>query len=102
MRRAALTLATLIPLLSSGCHQTSPTSPGTPTVPASPFDSMSLAEMNARYDKLHAKYLNDCLYGTPEHVAANQSLCAQERESNAPLGNAIIAREQKEALKQNR
>jgi hypothetical protein len=98
MRRAALTLTTLTFLLSTGCRQTPPK---TPAAPASPFDGMSLAEMNARYDKLRAINLNDCLYGTPEHVRANQQMCVKERADMAPLGNAIVAREQQEAQQRN-
>ena len=54
-----------------------------------------LKKLEAEYAPLQAKYNQDCLSGSPEHIAANRSLCEEERKNTAELDQRIaILRQQ--------
>ena len=48
-----------------------------------------LKKLEAEYAPLQAQYNKDCLSGSPEHIAANQSICADERKKTADLDQRI-------------
>ncbi len=48
-----------------------------------------LKQLEAEYAPLQAQYDKDCLSGSPEHIAANQSLCEDERKKTADLDQRI-------------
>lgn len=93
MRRAiSVFLASLCALSFMGCHQ-KPTAPP----PPAGYSGQSLEQLEAEYKKLHLQYVDDCINGTQEKIAANRSLCASEREKMTPLGNYLAAAEQNHA-----
>jgi hypothetical protein len=54
-----------------------------------------LKKLEAEYAPLQAQYNKDCLSGSPEHIAANRSLCEDERKKTADLDQRIaILRQQ--------
>jgi hypothetical protein len=54
-----------------------------------------LKKLEAEYAPLQAQYNKDCLSGSPEHIAANRSLCEDERKRTADLDQKIaILRQQ--------
>jgi hypothetical protein len=54
-----------------------------------------LRKLEAEYAPLQAQYNKDCLSGSPEHIAANRSLCEDERKKTADLDQRIaILRQQ--------
>jgi hypothetical protein len=48
-----------------------------------------LKKLEAEYAPLQAQYNKDCLSGSPEHIAANRSLCEDERKKTADLDQRI-------------
>ena len=48
-----------------------------------------LKKLEAEYAPLQAKYDKDCLSASPEHIAANRSVCEDEREKTADLDQRI-------------
>ena len=48
-----------------------------------------LKKLEAEYAPLQAKYNQDCLSGSPEHIAANRSICEDERKKTADLDQRI-------------
>ena len=48
-----------------------------------------LQKLEAEYAPLQAQYNKDCLSGSPEHVAANRSICENERKKTADLDQRI-------------
>ena len=82
-------LLTLIAIALTGCHSSQPS-------PVTPGNGRSLAEMEAEYARLRLDQ-KKCLDAPPEQVKANQAICEQERQSMAPLGNAIVQAEQEAA-----
>ena len=48
-----------------------------------------LKKLEAEYAPLQAQYNRDCLSGSPEHIAANRSLCEDERKKSADLDQRI-------------
>ena len=53
-----------------------------------------LKKLEAEYAPLQAKYNQDCLSGSPEHIAANRSLCEEERKNTAALDQRIAILQQ--------
>lgn len=53
-----------------------------------------LKKLQAEYAPLQAQYNSDCLSGSPEHIAANRELCAQERSKTAALDQRIAILQQ--------
>lgn len=53
-----------------------------------------LKKLEAEYAHLQAKYNQDCLSGSPEHIAANRSLCEDERKNTAALDQRIAILQQ--------
>ena len=54
-----------------------------------------LKRLEAQYAPLEAQYNKDCLSGSPEHIAANRSICEDERKKTADLDQRIaILRQQ--------
>ena len=53
-----------------------------------------LKKLEAEYAPLQAKYNQDCLSGSPEHIAANRSLCEDERKNTAALDQRIAILQQ--------
>ena len=82
----------LIAISLAGCHSKS-SSLATPSA----TNGRSLAEMEAEYARLRDAHQKKCLTAPPEQIKANQAICEQERQSMAPLGNAIIKAEQEAA-----
>jgi hypothetical protein len=87
----------LIALTLAGCRSSQPiaATPG-------PTSGRSLAEMEAEYARLREAHQKKCLSAPPEQVKANQAICEQERQSMAPLGNAIIKAEQEAAQRKTK
>jgi hypothetical protein len=54
-----------------------------------------LKKLEAAYAPLQAKYNKDCLSGSPDHIAANRSLCEDERKQTTDLDQRIAALRQK-------
>ena len=48
-----------------------------------------LKKLEAEYAPLQAQYNQDCLSGSPEHIAANRSICEDERKKTADLDQRI-------------
>jgi valyl-tRNA synthetase len=48
-----------------------------------------LKKLEAEYAPLQAQYNKDCLSGSPEHIAANRSICEDERKKTADLDQRI-------------
>ena len=48
-----------------------------------------LKKLEAEYAPLQAQYNKDCLTGSPEHIAANRSICEDERKKTADLDQRI-------------
>ena len=48
-----------------------------------------LKKLEAEYAPLEAQYNKDCLSGSPQHVAANRTLCEDERKKTADLDQRI-------------
>jgi hypothetical protein len=48
-----------------------------------------LKRLEAEYAPLEAQYNKDCLSGSPEHIAANRSICENERKNTADLDQRI-------------
>ena len=48
-----------------------------------------LNKLEAEYAPLQAQYNRDCLSGSPEHIAANRSICEDERKKTADLDQRI-------------
>lgn len=48
-----------------------------------------LKKLEAQYAPVEAQYTNDCLSGSPEHIAANRSICEAERKKTADLDQRI-------------
>lgn len=48
-----------------------------------------LKKLEAEYAPLRAQYNKDCLTGSPEHIAANRSICEDERKKTADLDQRI-------------
>jgi hypothetical protein len=48
-----------------------------------------LKKLEAEYAPLQERYNQDCLTGSPDHIAANRSLCEQERKQTADLDQRI-------------
>ena len=48
-----------------------------------------LKKLEAEYAPLQERYTHDCLTGSPDHIAANRSLCEQERKQTADLDQRI-------------
>lgn len=48
-----------------------------------------LKKLEAEYAPLQAQYNKDCLSGSPEHIAANRSICEDERNKTADLDQRI-------------
>ena len=48
-----------------------------------------LKKLEAEYAPLEAQYNKDCLSGSPEHIAANRSICENERKKTADLDQRI-------------
>ncbi|MGH9772876.1 MAG: hypothetical protein ACRD4Q_14460 [Candidatus Acidiferrales bacterium] len=48
-----------------------------------------LKKLEAEYAPLEAQYSKDCLSGSPEHIAANRSICEDERKKTADLDQRI-------------
>ncbi len=48
-----------------------------------------LKKLEAEYAPLQAQYNKDCLSGSPEHIAANRSLCEDERKKTVDLDQRI-------------
>ena len=48
-----------------------------------------LKTLEAEYAPLQAKYNQDCLSGSPEHIAANRSICEDVRKKTADLDQRI-------------
>lgn len=48
-----------------------------------------LQKLEAEYAPLQAQYNQDCLSGSPEHIAANRSICENERKKTADLDQRI-------------
>ena len=53
-----------------------------------------LKKLEAEYAPLQAQYNKDCLSGSPEHIAANRSLCGDERKKTADLDQRIAVLKQ--------
>ncbi len=53
-----------------------------------------LKKLEAEYAPLQAQYNQDCLSGSPEHIAANRSLCEDERKKTADLDQRIAVLKQ--------
>lgn len=53
-----------------------------------------LKKLEAEYAPLQAQYKRDCLSGSPEHIAANRSLCEDERKKTADLDQRIAILQQ--------
>jgi lipoprotein NlpI len=53
-----------------------------------------LKKLEAEYAPLQAQYNKDCLSGSPEHIAANRSLCEDERKKTADLDQRIAILQQ--------
>lgn len=53
-----------------------------------------LKKLEAEYAPLQAQYNKDCLSGSPEHIAANRSLCEDERKRTADLDQRIAVLKQ--------
>ncbi len=53
-----------------------------------------LKKLEAEYAPLQAQYNKDCLTGSPEHIAANRSICEDERKKTADLDRRIAVRRQ--------
>jgi len=87
VRTAALSL---IAFALAGCRSQPQASPAASS-------GRSLAEMEAEYAKFREAHQKKCLNAPPEQIKANQVICEQERQSMAPLGNAIIQAEQEAA-----
>ena len=85
----SIALLSLSAVGSIGCHQ----KPTPPPAPAG-YSGQSLDQLEAEYKKLHLQYVNDCINGTQDKIAANRSLCASERDKMTPLGNYLAAAEQ--------
>lgn len=94
VRTAAVSLITLT---LAGCRSTQPP-PTTPTASS----GRSLADMEAEYARLREAHQKKCLTAPPAQIKANQAICEQERQSMAPLGNAIIKAEQEAAQRQTK
>ena len=58
---------------------------------------MSLEQMRAQYQKLHQRYVADCIDGGPQHLQETRALCDREQKEMTPLGNALMAAEVKAA-----
>ena len=56
-----------------------------------------LKKLEAEYAPLQAKYNQDCLSGTPDHIAANRALCEDERKQTADLDQRIAVLRQQAA-----
>jgi uncharacterized lipoprotein NlpE involved in copper resistance len=48
-----------------------------------------LKKLEAQYAPLEAQYNKDCLSGSPDHIAANRSICEDERKKTADLDQRI-------------
>lgn len=48
-----------------------------------------LKKLEAQYAPLQAQYNKDCLSGSPDHIAANRSICEDERKKTADLDQRI-------------
>ena len=48
-----------------------------------------LKKLETEYAPLQAQYNKDCLSGSPEHIAANRSICEDERKKTADLDQRI-------------
>ena len=48
-----------------------------------------LKKLEAQYAPLEAQYNKDCLSGSPAHIAANRSICEDERKKTADLDQRI-------------
>ena len=48
-----------------------------------------LKKLEAQYAPLEARYNKDCLSGSPAHIAANRSVCEDERKKTADLDQRI-------------
>ena len=48
-----------------------------------------LKKLEAEYAPLQAQYNQDCLSSSPEHIAANRSICEDERKKTADLDQRI-------------
>lgn len=48
-----------------------------------------LKKLEAQYAPLEAQYNKDCLSGSPDHIAANRSICEEERKKTADLDQRI-------------
>lgn len=48
-----------------------------------------LKKLEAQYAPLQTKYNQDCLSGSPEHIAANRTLCEGERKQTADVDQRI-------------
>ena len=48
-----------------------------------------LKKLEAEYAPLQAQYNQDCLSGSPEHIAANRSICEDERKKTVDLDQRI-------------